>query len=454
MAKDYNALAKAIIENIGGEENVVSLTHCITRLRFRLKDEAKANTAEIEKIKGVMKVVNGNGQYQVVIGTDVTDAYNAVLANSNISAEKTSKSVEKPEKAGGVMAVIADLVSGIFMPFMGAFTAAGLIKGFLVLFTTFGWMDKTGTTYQILYSAGDAAFYFMPIFLAFTAGKKFGCSPFITVSIACTLIYPNIINLKGVEGVSFLGIPVDVISYTSSVLPIIAVAWVQSKVEGALNKVFPSMVRNLFVPLLTILILVPLTLIVVGPITNAVANGLGKILDIGLNICPPLFGFLFAAAWPIMIIFGVHWGVVPIALNQMQTLGYDGVLPLTVGCNFGIAAAVLAIFLKTRNKELKETAGSAAISALIGGITEPAIYGVLLRFKKCMAIVCAFNGVGGLIAATFHVVRETQVAVNALTLPVIYSVYGVWGIVALTVAFVGSFVCVYLFGFNDKMLED
>ena len=160
-----------------------------------------------------------------------------------------------------------------------------------------------------------------------------------------------------------------------------------------------------------------------------------------------------AALWPVMIIFGVHWAFIPVALNNMMTLGYDNILPLTVGCNFGIAAATLAVFLKTRNNELKENAGPSVISALIGGVTEPAVYGVLLRFKKPMVIVCLVNGIGGAICATFHVVRDTQISVNLLTMPAIYAVYGPWGIVAIVLSFVGSFILTWLFGFSDKMLE-
>lgn len=457
MAKDYNALAKSILSNIGGEENVESLTHCVTRLRFKLKDTEKANTEAVSKIPGVMKVMQSGGQYQVVIGPDVNEAYDAVLANSNIKADgeakPASKTVAKKEKKG-VTAAIADLVSGIFLPFMGAFTGAGLLKGFLVLFTTLGWLDKSTTTYTILYSAGDCVFYFLPIFLGYTAGKKFGASPFMSMAIAATLVYPQIVSLQSAEAVTFFGIPVQMINYTQSVLPIIAAAYVQSKFEAALNKVVPKMIRNMVIPLADMIVLIPLTFIVVGPVTNVIANGLAKFIEAGLNLCPPVFGFLFAAAWPVMIIFGVHWGMIPIAINSMMTLGYDAILTLTVGCNFGIAAAALAVFVKTKNAELKETAGSSTVAALIGGVTEPAVYGVLLRFKLCMALVCLFNGVGGAICAIFHVVRTTQVSVNLLTLPAIYAVYGPWALAAIAISFVGSFVAVYMFGFSDKMLTE
>ena len=459
MAKDYNQLAKEIVAKVGGEENVISLTHCVTRLRFKLKDEAKADTDGLSKTKGVIKVLQAGGQYQVVIGNDVADAYNAILSTTNIKAagEEGVSAVKSAANPGKKKSVLGDtfvgIVSGIFMPFMGAFTAAGLIKGFLVLFTTLGVLDKEATTYTILYAAGDGVFYFLPVFLAYTAGKTFGAKPFVSMAIACALVYPNIVALNGAEGVTFLGLPVQMISYTSSVLPIIAICFVQAQLEKVLYKYIPKIVSGMLVPLIAVLVLVPVGFLVIGPVTNLVGNILASIITSLINLCPPIAGFLMAALWPVMIIFGVHWAFIPVALNNMMTLGYDNILPLTVGCNFGIAAATLAVFLKTRNNELKENAGPSVISALIGGVTEPAVYGVLLRFKKPMVIVCLVNGIGGALCAAFHVVRDTQISVNLLTMPAIYAVYGPWGIVAIVISFVGSFILTWLFGFSDKMLE-
>ena len=459
MAKDYNQLAKEIVAKVGGEENVISLTHCVTRLRFKLKDEAKADTDGLSKTKGVIKVLQAGGQYQVVIGNDVADAYNAILSTTNIKAagEEGVSAVKSAANPGKKKSVLGDtfvgIVSGIFMPFMGAFTAAGLIKGFLVLFTTLGVLDKEATTYTILYAAGDGVFYFLPVFLAYTAGKTFGAKPFVSMAIACALVYPNIVALNGAEGVTFLGLPVQMISYTSSVLPIIAICFVQAQLEKVLYKYIPKIVSGMLVPLIAVLVLVPVGFLVIGPVTNLVGNILASIITSLINLCPPIAGFLMAALWPVMIIFGVHWAFIPVALNNMMTLGYDNILPLTVGCNFGIAAATLAVFLKTRNNELKENAGPSVISALIGGVTEPAVYGILLRFKKPMVIVCLVNGIGGALCAAFHVVRDTQLSVNLLTIPAIYAVYGPWGIVAIVISFVGSFILTWLFGFSDKMLE-
>lgn len=461
MAKDYNALAKTVVELVGGEENVVSLAHCVTRLRFKLKDESKADTEKLNSTQGVIKVMQAGGQYQVVIGTDVGDVYDIILKNTHISAagEAKASTAETAADTGEkqkLSAVLIDTISGIFTPFLGAFTGAGLLKGFMVLFVTLGVLDKSTTTYAILNAAGDGVFYFLPIFLAYCAGSKFGAKPFISMAIASALVYPNITALFSATdpiAVDFFGIPVHMISYTSSVLPIIAACFVQAKLEKLLNRVIPKMLRGIFIPVLDLLLLVPLTFIVVGPVTDMLGNGLSTIIEAGMHLCPPLGGFLMAALWPVMIIFGIHWAFVPIALNNLAVLGYDYLMPLTVGCNFGIAAACLAVFLKTKNKELKEIAGPDVISALIGGVTEPAVYGVLLKFKKPMVIVCLVNGIGGAICGIFNVTRNVQMSVNLLTIPAIWAVYGPWGVVAIVVSFVGSFVLTWLFGYSDKMLE-
>lgn len=459
MAKDYNQLAKEIIAKVGGEENVISLAHCVTRLRFKLKDESKADTEGLSKIRGVIKVLQAGGQYQVVIGNDVADAYDAVLRNSHIKAAGEDAATARdgaPAAKQKIGDILVDTVSGIFTPFLGAFTGAGLLKGFLVLFVTLGWLDNTSTTYTILNAAGDGVFYFLPIFLAYCAGTKFGAKPFISMAIASALVYPNITALfSSTEPipVDFFGIPVQMISYTSSVLPIIVVCFVQAQFEKLLNRVIPKLVRGVFVPVLDLVILVPLTFIVVGPVTGLIGDLLSTAIEAGMNICPPLAGFAMAALWPVMIIFGVHWAFVPIALNNLAVLGYDYLLPLTVGCNFGIAAACLAIFLKTKKNDLRQTAGPATISALIGGVTEPAVYGVLLKYRLPMIIVCLVNGVGGAVCAIFNVTRDVQMSVNLLTIPAIWAVYGPWAIVAIAISFVGSFVLTWLFGYSDKMAE-
>jgi len=461
MAKDYNALAHAVVENVGGPENVASIAHCVTRLRFKLKDDSKVNSEALAKVPGVLKVLNASGQLQVVIGQDVTDAYDAILANYALNAggevaadaADTKADTKEGKKKIDIAGTMADLVSGIFMPFMSAFMGAGLLKGVLVLLTTFNILAKDTSTYTILYAIADGTFYFLPFFLAYSAGKKFGANYFVTMAIAAAMLYPNFAALSSAENVNFLGIPVTMISYSSTVLPIIVAAYIQSVIEKFLNARLPKVIRSIFVPLIVMVVVFVLVVLVVGPVTDIVGKAIANAIKAALDFAPAIGGFLMAALWPVMIIFGVHWGMVPIVMNNHAVLGYDYILPLTVGTNFGIAAAVFAISLKSKNPETKELAGTAAVSAFVGGVTEPAIYGVLMKCKKVFACVLLANGIGGAICGVMHVTRDVMITVNGLTLPAIAAVYGPWGIVAIVISMVAGFAAGYLV-FDDTMMEE
>lgn len=456
MAKDYTQLANEIIKNVGGEDNVISLAHCVTRLRFKLRDDKKVNVEALKEINGVLKVMIAGGQHQVVIGTEVADVFDTILRLYNIKGQGEVEAEDEgtEEKKQGFFNKFVDLISGIFMPFMGAFAGAGLLKGFLILFTTMGWLDQASTTYSILFSAADSAFYFMPIFLGYCAGKKFGANPFISMGIAAAMCHPTITALNGSETpVTFMGIPVQMINYTSSVLPIIVTAYVQSVMEKVLNKWIPKMVRGIFVPILDLGLLVPLAFIVIGPVTSIAGNFVAGIIQNLLGLSPLIAGFALAAGWPVMILFGIHWAFIPIVMNNYAVLGYDYILPITVGANFGIAAACIAVFLKTKNNELKQVSGAASISALIGGVTEPGVYGVLLKNKRTFTLVCLINGIGGAICAVAGVTRTAQVSVSLLTIPAIYAMCGIYAIIAMAISFFGALVVTYLFGYSDKMIQ-
>ena len=469
-----DSLASQIITAIGGPENVRSLTHCATRLRFELADASKVDQNALEHMKGVLGAVPQSGdRFQVVIGGGVATVYenimhlpemaNAGAASASGEGQKSNADVkaEARSKARGKVAWLDsffEYLADSFRPILGVLLGASIIIALVNLLISLNVIpnDEASAGWVFVKAIWKGVFYFLPIFLAYCAGSKFGAKPFISMAIASALVYPNITALFSATdpiAVDFFGIPVHMISYTSSVLPIIAACFVQAKLEKLLNRVIPKMLRGIFIPVLDLLILVPLTFIVVGPVTDILGNGLSTIIEAGMHLCPPLGGFLMAALWPGMIIFGIHWAFVPIALNNLAVLGYDYLLPLTVGCNFGIAAACLAVFLKTKNKELKEIAGPDVISALIGGVTEPAVYGVLLKFKKPMVIVCLVNGIGGAICGIFNVTRNVQMSVNLLTIPAVWAVYGPWGVVAIVVSFVGSFALTWLFGYSDKMLE-
>lgn len=450
MAKDYTQLARTIVELVGGEENVTSVSHCITRLRFKLKDEDKAQTEKLNQTEGVISVIKSAGQYQVVIGNHVTDVYDAIPKVSNI---ELGGEVDADEQGGNLFNRAINLISGIFMPMLPAMSAAGLLKAFVIMFNTFGVLDAASTTYQLLYAMGDAVFYFMPIFLARTAAQKFKCNDWAAMAIAAFLCCPTLTTLfNGTDPVDLFGLPVTLISYTSSVLPIIVAVWVQSWVERALNKVTPDMLKGLIVPLFTVFVACVATIFVVGPVTDIIGKLIANALISLLNTVPLVAGFLIGALWPCLIIFGMHWAFIPVIMSNIGTLGYGVILPITVGTNFAVGAAALAVFLKTKDTGLKEIAAASSVSALLAGITEPAIYGVVLKYKRPFVIMALSCGVCGAIAATGGLHQAALMTTCVLTIPAIGGMVGWLDVIALAVAAAITFVATLAFGYSDKML--
>ena len=374
MAKDYTLLAKTIVENVGGDENVISLVHCATRLRFEVIDRNKVNFDILKQTEGVITVMEAGGQIQVVIGNKVDQVYDAVLKCSHINSDIQNES--KSEKKG-VLNTLLETISGIFSPMLGVMCGAGMLKALLILCTTFKWLTPEMGTYRILYAAADSVFNFLPIILGYTAAKKFNCSPFVAMAIAMSLVYPDMTAaFSGGEKLTFLNIPVTLVSYTSSVMPIIISIYVMSKFEKLLKRILPEVCKLFLTPLLELMIMVPATFLVIGPIMDQ----FGKLLASGytglVGINPIIAGGVIGLLWPMAVIFGLHWGFFPIVMNNIATLGKDTLFVITGPNNMAQAGATLGVFLKTKDKKLKELSGSAAFSAVLAGITEPAIYGV------------------------------------------------------------------------------
>ncbi|MGX0100688.1 beta-glucoside PTS system EIICBA component [Staphylococcus cohnii] len=401
----YENLAQEIVEKVGGEANINSLTHCITRLRFKLKDESKADTEFLKNHDEIVTVMQSSGQYQVVIGNHVPDVYDAITKVTHLDSANDDQSQEKG--SGNILNRFIDLISGIFQPILGILAAAGMIKGFSALFLALGWLTESSGTYQILFALGDALFYFFPVFLGFTAAKKFGSNHFIGMAIGAAIVYPTLVSAMefGAKGVhtlfggtifevesnlSFLGIPVISMNYTSSVIPIIVAIYFASILERKLKRIIPDVVKTFFVPFFTLLIIVPITFIVIGTISSWVANwiGSGAINIYGLS--PILAGLLLGAFWQVFVIFGIHWGLVAIMINNVSTSGYDIINPLIFAASFAQTGIVIGLFLKTKNTKLKSISLPAAISGIFG-VTEPAIYGVTLPRKKLFIYSCIIS---------------------------------------------------------------
>ncbi|HAL00148.1 MULTISPECIES: beta-glucoside-specific PTS transporter subunit IIABC [unclassified Exiguobacterium] len=450
----YDQLAKEIIESVGGEQNVSSLVHCATRLRFVLKDKAKADKLKLEKLEGVIAVKESGGQFQVVVGNTVPEVYQAIGKQTKLMEESTETS--KTNEKGNIFGRAIDIISSIFTPLLGVMAGAGILKGLLAIATNAGWLIPTETTYIILNATADSLFYFLPILLAVTSARKFGANQFVAMTVAGALIYPTIIQLKtDAVTTTFFGIPVTMMSYTSTVIPIILAVWVMSYVEKFFNRHVHESVKNFVTPLIALITIVPLTLIVFGPIGVTSGDLIAAFILKVLAFNPILAGAFIAGVWQVLVIFGIHWGVVPIFINNIATKGYDYIKPATAPAIFAQAGASFGVMLRSKNKKLKTLAGSTGITALFG-ITEPAVYGVTLRLKRPFIAAVISAAVGGGIVGHFGSVAVASGPPGLLTLPVFIgdSMTAFYGLlIGVGVSFFLSMVLTYILGFEDDPIE-
>lgn len=394
---DYLSLSKHIIDNIGGEENIISLVHCATRLRFNLKDESKANDEQLKQTAGIITVIHSGGQYQVVIGNNVADVYQTIQQHYHWNNQASVDSSK--HKKSSLFNRFIDLVSGIFTPLLSTLAASGVLKGFLALAVACHWLSPSSGTYQLLFATSDALFYFLPILLDYTAAKKFGGNPFISMAIGGALVHPDIIQLASQQQhaeIYFFGIPMVLIKYSSSVIPIIFSAWLASFIEKKSAPLFPAAVKNLLTPLCALLVTSIATFLIIGPIATWLSNQLAHGYQAIYQINSTIAGAFMGAIWQVCVIFGLHWGFIPLILNNLAILGHDSLTPLLLPAVFGQVGATLGVLLKTRDQKLKTLAAS-SFSAGIFGITEPAIYGVTLPSKKPFILGCLAGALGGAI---------------------------------------------------------
>lgn len=441
-------LSKQIITLVGGEGNVNSVFHCATRLRFKLKDNSKANKAALEKTPGVITVVENSGQFQVVIGNNVSQVFEQIMKETSLQDAEKSGSDESSESTG-VLGKAVDIISSIFSPILGALAGAGILKGLLALILSLKWIDATSGTYMILNAAADSVFYFLPVFLAVTAARKFKANQFVSIAIAGALIYPAVVAAVGSpDPLHFLGIKIVLINYSSSVIPIILAVWVQSYVERWFRSFIHESVRNILVPMFALLIVIPLTFLAFGPVGSLISDGLASGYTWLYNLSPLVAGAIAGAFWQVFVIFGVHWGFVPIMLSNIATLGHDTMLPILSAAVLSQAGAVFGVFLKSRNPQLKALAGSSTLSAVFG-ITEPTIYGVTLKLKKPFIYACISGAIGGAIIATGGARALSFSLPGLLALPTYFGTGFIWVVIGILVAFVLSAVLVLVLGFKE-----
>ncbi len=406
----YGELAKEIVKNVGGEENVSSLTHCITRLRFKLKDEGKAKDDVIKNMDGVVTVMKSGGQYQVVIGNHVPEVYADVMPLLGIDEGGNDQDEEAPK--GSLFNRAIDAISGIFQPILGIMAACGMVKGLNALFVAIGLYTDAGGGYLLLNAIGDGLFHFMPLFLGYTAAKKFQLKPMIGLVIGAIMCYPTVQNsalsqsgdalytlfagtmFESAVYTEFFRIPMIAMDYTGTVIPVIFVVYFASKCEKFFSKYIPDLVKFFFVPMLTLLVAIPAGFLLIGPLASFGSAVVAKGVMTVRSVSPMLAGAIVGLTWQILVIFGLHWGFIPVYINNILTNGYDNVMMPFFACTFATSAVVLAIFFKTKNKQLKEMALPNFISGIFG-VTEPAIYGILLPLKKPFIISCIAGGIGG-----------------------------------------------------------
>ncbi|MDQ0049785.1 PTS system beta-glucosides-specific IIC component [Paenibacillus polymyxa] len=447
-------LSKKIVTLVGGEENVNSVFHCATRLRFKLKDRTKADKAALEATPGVITVVESSGQFQVVIGNNVGQVFEHMMAETNLQdADNPNAKKEESTEKTNFLGKAVDIISSIFSPILGALAGAGLLKGLLALILSFQWINDKSGTYLILSAASDSVFYFLPVFLAITSSRKFKTNTFVSVAIAGALVYPAVIAaVSNPERLAFLGIPIILINYSSSVIPIILAVWVQSYVERWFNSFIHQSVKNIIVPMLSLLVVIPLTFLAFGPVGNLISQGLANGFTWVYNLSPLIAGAVAGAFWQVFVIFGVHWGFVPVMLSNIATLGYDTMLPMLTAAVLSQAGATLGVFLKSRNTQMKALAGSSTLAAIFG-ITEPTIYGITLKLKKPFIYACISGAIGGAIIASGGAHAQSFALPGLLALPTYFGPGFLWVVIGLLVAFVLAVVLVMILGFDDPKEE-
>ncbi|MBW5409342.1 PTS beta-glucoside transporter subunit IIABC [Brachyspira hampsonii] len=469
----YESLAKEIIKNVGGKENINSLTHCVTRLRFKLKDEGKANDEVLKNMDGVVTVMKSGGQYQVVIGNHVAEVYADVSNAAGI--ENASSNASEEEKNTSLFNRAVDTISGIFQPILGVMSACGVLKGINALLIALGVYTNKSGCYVLINGMGDALFMFLPLFLGFTSAKKFNLKPTIGLAIGAAMCYPalqlstlsaigeplytlfnNTIFASNIY-INFLGIPIISMNYTSTVIPVIFVVYFASKCEKFFTKFVPDVVKFFVLPMLVIFVSLSVGFIVIGPVTTFASLIVSKIVFTIRDFSPLVSGAIVGACWQILVIFGMHWAFLPVHFNNIITLGYDTIITPYFGSTFATVGVVFAILLKTKNKKLKDVAFPSGISAVFG-ITEPAIYGVILPLKKPFVVNCVVAGIVGGFFGLFDLHKFFMGGLGVFAFPGMINPDGthtnlIIAVIGALIAVVLAFIITWII-YKDKQTEE
>ena len=447
---DYTSVAKQILSHIGGAENIINLGNCATRLRINLKDKGKVEMEALKQIKGVVGAVLNPGQLQVIIGPDVGNVCKTMRQIGNLKNENTAEEGGKKP----IVSRILDTISGIFTPILPAIVAAGMMQAVIALLTNFTSIDASGSTMVIFNVIANAAFYFLPVMIAFSAAKKFNCNPFMAVFLAGILLHPDLINLLAQEtAADFFGIPVISASYASSVIPIILGVWLMSYVEKLADRVSPNCLKFLMKPLLTIIVTAPITLIVLGPLGSILGGYLAQFIQFLNGKAGWLVITFMGCFTPFIVMTGMHYSLFPLVFQSLATFGYETIMSVgSLPSNMAQGAACFAVALKTKNLEMRQIAVSAGVTAVLG-ITEPALYGVTLKLKRPLAAVMAGGAAGGLYSGLVSLKAFGFVTPGLTAFPVYIGPnnnllnFGICCVIAFAVAFAMT----WILGFEDDV---
>lgn len=449
---DKREVVKLIIQNVGGKENINNVWHCMTRLRLDLKDNNKINQENINRLDGIMGSQLQSDQYQIVIGTNVKDYYDLFSKEMELSNNAESQNDSKNSKKG-IISIFMDIVSGVFGPIVPAIAGAGMIKGLLAGFIALKIISNESDTVKIIDMAASGVFTFLPFFLAVSAAKIFKTNQYLAAAIAACIMSPNMIAAAkegAVASFSFLGfVPIPVFNYSGSVIPIIFAVWVLSYVYKMVDKVMPEVLKTVFTPTVTLFIMSFLTLSIIGPVGIYMGKGLAVIIQALFNISPVLAGLIVGAIRPVAILTGMHHAMTPIALQNFQEQGYDMLMPMMFMANMAITGATLAVYFKEKDKKEKSVILSSAISGLLG-ITEPALFGVLTKYKKAFLAATIGSSAASAFIAFFGVRIYGYILSSIFSLPAYIGPYFPFAVAGILIAIILSCILSYVFVVKGK----
>lgn len=454
---DYKAVAQEILEKVGGPDNISGMTHCATRLRLNLKDESLADTEGIKAIDGISNVASAAGQYQILVGINVPKLY--AEFEPLVKGGSGAVDLAVPEKGGNPVTKVFSAISAIFSPLLAPLAGSGILRGLIILMVQMGILAEGSDTYTILYAAASSVFYFLPILLAVSSAKRFGANPYISALIGGALIYPDFISLMGEVGngamAEFFGIPVVLMNYSSTVVPIILAIWAYSFLYKFLDQRVPESLQLVVTPLVSLVVMVPLSMIVIGPLGVYAGEGIAAVVNFLIEKSGILAGILVGGGWSVLVSFGIHWAVNPIMINNIANYGIDYICPLTFACNFAVIGVALGVFLKAKDRNIRNFSLTGIVTIVLSAIIEPTLFGMLVNNKKLFLAQIIGGAVGGAYLGLMHVATSAFVFGSVVTFPAFVTgemMNVVNGVIGLAISTIVGAVLGYIFCKKDEKL--